>query len=450
MMTLKNIPVMPSRRDLISGLGMASGAWLLASAADAQSTSNAKAIALNGVHSIANFGAVGDGKTDDTAAIQSALNAAGLTGGIVFVPTGNYLVKGHLVVHANVTLEGVFRAPTARSQGYGSTILAVGGKGQPNDEPLFFLKNNAAIKGITIFYPEQDPKTPVEYPWCVRGQGDNIAIVDVLMVNPWNAVDFGTYPCGRHLISGLHGQPLHTGVFIDQCLDCGRLENIHFWPFWTSEPLVVTRDRGTAFRFARTDWEMVTNVFCLGYHTGFHFTAIRMDAGNAMIVNSGTDLCAIGVRVEYSQVHAGYLFTNCQINAGVSVDEGSLGPIKFSNCGLFGTGSFGLPYLTHGDMKATHVVHRGQGRATFVGCHFYEPEGPFVSKDYIDPGHPVIYSNGNGLTVSGCDMTGFNRNHVRLGPKARSTLVSSSRFLGGLKLNNEGIGKVVVGDNIDE
>jgi len=443
-------PATRSRRTMLTGLGLASGAWVLGPSAYAQPTPSPVPLPPNGVHSATAFGAIGDGKADDTLAIQKALNAAGLTGGIVLLPTGNFLIKGHLVVHANVTLEGVFRAPTARSQGYGSTILAVGGKGKSDGEPLFFLKANAALKGLTVFYPEQDAKNPVAYPWCVRGQGDNVAVIDVLLVNPWNAVDFGTHACGRHFISGLHGQPLHTGLFVDQCLDCGRIENVHFWPFWTNDPVKVTREKGTAFRFARSDWQMMSNVFCLGYHTGFHFTAIRHDAGNAMVTNSGADLCDVGVRVEYSQVHAGLLFTNCQINAGVLIEKGSLGPTKFSNCGLFGTGADDLPYLTHHAVRATHVLHLGQGRATFVGCHFYHPEGPFVPKGYTDPGHPVVYSDGNGLTMTACDMTGFNRNHIQLGAKARSTLVTSSRFLGGLKLDNAGKGKVVSGDNIDE
>jgi len=158
----------------------------------------------------------------------------------------------------------------------------------------------------------------------------------------------------------------------------------------------------------------------------------------------------VNLRVEYSQVHAGLLFTNCQINAGVLIEKGSLGPIKFSNCGLFGTGAGDLPYLTHHAVKATHFLHRGRGRATFVGCHFYRPEGAFVPKGDTDPGYPVVYSGGNGLTMTACDMTGFNRNHIQLGAKAKSTLVTSSRFLGGLKLDNAGKGKVVSGDNIDE
>jgi Pectate lyase superfamily protein len=428
-----------NRRSVLAALGLASGAWVLGPDAHAQPPSTV-APTPKGVHPVTAFGAVGDGKTDDTAAIQKALNAAGLTGGVALLPAGNFLVKGHLVVHANVALEGVFRAPTARSQGFGTTILAVGGRGNANGEPLFFLKPNAAIKGLTVFYPEQDAKNPTAYPWCVRGQGDNIAVLDVLLVNPWNGVDFGTHPCGRHFVSGLHGQPLNVGLFVDQCLDCGRVENVHFWPFWTGEPLAATRKSGTAFRFARTDWQMISNVFCLGYHTGFHFTALRMDAGNAMVTNSGSDLCDVAVRVEYSQVHAGVLFTNCQINA----------PVKFSNCGLFGTGTSDHPPLADADVKATHVLNQGQGRATFVGCHFYQPEGAFVPRGYVDAGYPVVYSDGNGLTLTGCDMTGFNRNHVQLGKAARSTLVTSSRFLGGLMLANAGTGKVVTGDNIDE
>jgi|GEM_PF-2283123 len=93
---------------------------------------------------------------------------------------------------------------------------------------------------------------------------------------------------------------------------------------------------------------------------------------------------------------------------------------------------------------------RGQGRATFIGCHFYQPEGPFVPKDFVDPGHPVLMCDGNGLTVRGCGLTGFKRNHILLGPKSESTIVNATRFLGGLQLTNQGPGKVETSANIDE
>ncbi len=57
-------------------------------------------------------GAAGDGRTDDTAALQRALDRCGETsGGVVFVPTGHYLIKGRLSVPPSVTLEGVWQMP---------------------------------------------------------------------------------------------------------------------------------------------------------------------------------------------------------------------------------------------------------------------------------------------------------------------------------------------------
>jgi len=401
--------------------------------------------------SVRDFGAVGDNITDDTAAFQKALDACSQSlGGVVSVPTGNYLIRGHLNIPSFVTLEGIFKAPTARSKHRGTTLSVVEGKGKAGCEPFITLNADSVLKGVTVFYPEQDATTPVEYPWCVRGIGDNCTVLDVLMINPWNAVDFGTHPCGRHLIRGLYGQPLNTGIFVDQCFDVGRIEDVHFWPFWSESLIPFTQKEAVAFRFARTDWEMLNGCFCLGYKIGFHFTAVRHDAGNALIVNSGPDICSVGVQVDYSQVHAGILFQNCQINAGVIVNEGSLGPVKFMNCGLFGTGVAPLPYLELVDRKATHAMLKGQGRATFIGCHFYQPEGPFVPKDFVDPKHPVIFCDGNGLTVSGCDFTGFKRNHILLGPKSKSTIVNATRFLNGLQLTNQGPGKVETSANIDE
>src|SRR5690349_11774140 len=54
------------------------------------------------------YNATGNGVTDDTNAIQQALNDIGAMGdGIVFVPEGNYLIASHLVVPASTVLKGV-------------------------------------------------------------------------------------------------------------------------------------------------------------------------------------------------------------------------------------------------------------------------------------------------------------------------------------------------------
>ena len=62
-------------------------------------------------YSVRDFGAKGDGKTDDTAAFQKALDTAGQGGGgVVYAPRGNYFFAGHLNVPDAVTLKGVWES----------------------------------------------------------------------------------------------------------------------------------------------------------------------------------------------------------------------------------------------------------------------------------------------------------------------------------------------------
>jgi hypothetical protein len=53
------------------------------------------------------YGAKGDGSTDDTAALQSAINAVGSNGGTVFFPPGTYYIKSSIKSNAsNLVLQG--------------------------------------------------------------------------------------------------------------------------------------------------------------------------------------------------------------------------------------------------------------------------------------------------------------------------------------------------------
>ena len=56
--------------------------------------------------SVKDFGAVGDGVTDDTAAIQAAISSLGTVGGTVNFPTDTYLISSPILVPTKIILEG--------------------------------------------------------------------------------------------------------------------------------------------------------------------------------------------------------------------------------------------------------------------------------------------------------------------------------------------------------
>lgn len=64
-----------------------------------------------GLFNVKDYSAVGDGVTDDTAAIQAALTACRVAGGgTVFVPAGTYLVTADLIIGSNTTFQGASRS----------------------------------------------------------------------------------------------------------------------------------------------------------------------------------------------------------------------------------------------------------------------------------------------------------------------------------------------------
>jgi hypothetical protein len=385
--------------------------------------------------SVLDFGAAADGRQDDTPAFQAAFQAAARRGGdVVRVPRGHYLIKGTLDVPENVVVEGYFRAPTARTQTHGSTLLAVAGAGQIEGPPFLTLHQNSMLCGLTIFYPEQkQTHPPVPYPWTVRGIGDNCSLVDVLLVNPYQAVDFGTHPAGRHYIRGLYAQALYRGLFIDQCFDVGRVRDVHFWPFWggwEGDLGKFTREKGIAFIIGRTDWEYLDNCFCIGYRVGYQFVKTKAGAPNAVLTQCGSDIGPTAVRVESVQDHAGVSFVNGQFMAGIEVAETNQGPVKFTACGFWN-----IPTTDR------HVVLEGKGHATFNGCHF-------IGWGQKDREAPCVHARRGGLTVTGCDFMDRGKVQVAIEPDVQAALVFGNRLRGKERILNQAGDRAQIGLNV--
>jgi hypothetical protein len=369
------------------------------------------------------FGAVGNGTNDDTAAIQSALNNVAINGGgIVFLPQGNYLINSSLVVPAQTSLVGVWRAPTAYSQYLGTTLLAVAGAGSTNGNPFITLQgNNSTLEGVTIYYPNQvanNPPTP--YPWAIQGGGgDNVTIQNVLLVNPYLGIDLATHPSGRHLVRGVYGQPLLVGIAVDQCYDIGRIMEIHFWPFWTQNTNVEAFQSANAvtFDFMRTDWEVVQDVFSWGYSIGARFRASTNGAMNGQMSNVNFDNVDVGLQLSASQPYAVHISNLNIANAGGGTNHigiqglaGSAGlnvngatfwgslyqPVSWANSGLLTLSN--ARFLSWS--SSLPCIHISSGRAILQNNYFTDNIGVAIS---VSPTTQRVMVLGNmlcGNTVS--------------------------------------------------
>ena len=342
-------------------------------------------------------GAVGDGKTDDTKALQAALDAAVAKGPVCYLPAGHYRLDGSLVVPPGVTLCGASGGTPHSEHPIGTVLLAYGGKGKADGEPLVTLKPNAVIRNLVIHYPEQTLPDVVAYPWTIRGDGEMCQVLDITITNPYQALDFGTKWNELHIIRNVFACPLKIGVFIDQCTDIGRVENVHFNPnFWTRMALSPKYPGGDikayleknliGFKIGKTDWEYISNCFVIFPKIGFHFNDFGHGPGNAVITQSGGDICPVAVRVDKTQAHAGVQFVNGQFMGTIEVGKDNRGPVKMTNCGFWP-----VPETRE------QIVKHGPSTLILSACHF-------AGWDSKNEGRPCISADGGRLIVSGCEF----------------------------------------------
>lgn len=391
--------------------------------------------ALDGDHlmNVRDFEARGDGKTDDTRAIQNAINAASARGGgTVFVPQGRYFLAGHLDLPAHVTLRGVSEIPDTPDDNWGSVLLAVEGQGQADGTPFITMNRASVLRGLTIFYPAQKEPVPVAYPWTVRGSGDNISILDCLFVNPYQAVDFGTHPCGRHFIQNLYAHALYRGLFVDQCFDIGRCTNVHIWPFWSQDEkhFEWLRENAVAFMFGRTDWEYMAGCFCIFYKIGYHFADFGHGPGNVLLTNCGADVGNVTAQVDALQSHAGVTFVNAQMNGTLQVAETNEGPVKFTASSFYGSGK-----------TDSNAILAGSGRVSFDNCHF-------TWWDQNNRNAPSLRVKSGTLGISNCEFFGA-KHHIVLENEVRNASIMGTHFRGTSRITNQSQGHVHLIGNTD-
>ena len=398
-------------------------------------------------YSVTNFGAKGDGKTDDTIAFQKALDAAAKGGGgVVSAPPGNYFFAGHLNIPAAVTLKGMWESVPAhngiRDRGLpkptddGTTFLVTEGAGNEDGPAFITLNHNSTLKGVVIYYPDQNPtEEPKPYPYAIAMRGKNPAVLAVELLNPYNGIDASRNE--RHLIRDVHGQPLRRGIFVDHIYDIGRIENVHFNPWWSNKPKLFhwQQTNGEAFIFGKSDWQYVFNTFCFGYNVGYKFVKTQSGDCNGNFLGIGADDCYTALEVEECS-RIGLLISNGEFVSFhgpdptmVRVSTNNTGSVRFVNSAFWGP--------CNQIAKIT-----GKGTVGFSDC-------TFVQWDRNKEGRHALQVESGSVIVRGCEFQ-ENKPQVSLGNGVKRAVITDNIIKGRLAISNQSKGNVVQRDNVSD
>ncbi len=288
--------------------------------------------------SVKDFGAVCDGISDDTVAVQAAIVAAQELGNSLYIEgicrvTATLTITNPIHIYgdgctADVTTSGGnVAAPIAGSW----VFLDHSGVGFycRDDDAVGESKLVARFENIGTYRFHAAPTggwTPTAHAEDFRVEF-RVHLNNVFMLNPYIGVKVRS--SGVLWVDKLYGQPLFTGIELERSADVNNYEDIHFWPFWTQEANVVgyTLDNAVGIRVARCDGLKASNIFTYGYHRTIlaqDATGIGAGFSGFSISNVYADKCGGAIEINCDFYEAYGTFSSVLVNADSAV--GGSGP----------------------------------------------------------------------------------------------------------------------------
>jgi hypothetical protein len=276
---------------------------------------------LNGIVSVLQFGAVGNGTTDDTAAIQAAIDSISANGGTVTL-SGPHLLSGSITVGPNVVLDGQTKP---------GEVLPQGTWGPPTDGRFQYkkagtlllpttatinLKNRSSLKGLSVVtsataVPATSNAAAAAVIAAFAGtaitvQGADTSVEDCFVMGYNKA-----YYCSGFERPTFKGNMIDctNGIEITVCLDKPVVTDNHFYPVYSTghntnitDGALVRRQGAAIYIHDRGDAALIYNNITYGFDLGCYLknlTLIRCcenvhDNFESNSITSGS----IGLKVE--------------------------------------------------------------------------------------------------------------------------------------------------------
>jgi hypothetical protein len=229
------------------------------------------------------FGAKGDGTTDDTTAIQAAIDTPGAAGGTVAIPnTMRCLIDTALTVKPNVSLVGPHELVGSPGNNNLAPYGTVGGTLIINSAVTITVQSNASVSGLLVYrkgmtFPAANSSGFAGTAFTTGGDDAAITRCQVFGFN--RAILSDGYQRGRFFNLFLDNL---NGIRLTDCFDIARIDNVHCWPFATIQQYAIDflpaqlQRSGTAFDIEGVaDWAKLTNCFAYGYFRGFDLADVN-------------------------------------------------------------------------------------------------------------------------------------------------------------------------------
>ena len=361
------------------------------------------------------YGAIGDGKADDTVAFQTALAAVKEKGGgTVYAPAGTYKLTQGLYISAGVTLEGDFTAPDKGAKG---TVLAAYTRDlneNPKEAPLLQMHEGSALMNLNVWYPKQTlsggKATPYSYTVRMVGGQHGITVENVFFVNSYEIARMGDDINALETFRNIYGTPLKTGLYMNYCMDIARYEQVRFSPDWwlrsglSGTPSAAALKawlikNATAMVIERNDWSYITDLSVDGYAYGL---VLRRSTANTVQGSSNGALYGLNIKncnvCLFADGIAPYTLTASTLSASGGTDPtaiqitdtvyglscvdvrlessgkyavvlGNTGNMTFENCtfAMTGSGARYALYNEKGSVSLTGVSFSGGGKHLYMG-----------------------------------------------------------------------------------
>lgn len=365
---------------------------------------------LGEVFDVSRFGAKRDGKADDTAAAQAAINAAlKAGGGRIHFPSGNYRLTRTLRFPSQARMD-------ITGEGFSTTLL------HENDEPLLLWPRGIACREVTVRHlrflsvgRDKSPTTPVIF--CQGGVERSLF---------------------SHLLFFTEGAKMGSGIITEEVADTSTLENCVMWGV---SGVGIRLARGAEVRViggrvigdgslrpgnmglhvvGNNGGVHVVTTDLIGLHTSMQIGERGQTSNREIFITHATfDSSVHGlVQVDHAYTSLAGCWSASADEEQILIDRESSGAILSVSGGtIFNGGAYNRPGAHHG------IVVRA-GRFTLTGVHIRHNKGVGVLvegdgvRDYSITGCR-IHDNGTGASLRGNgyvlmgNVFADNANHLR-------------------------------------